>query len=177
MGVVVMLDWWWMMDWWVTLLMMIWREMTDTGMSDIYIGPYFRKVFMYLRKVFRDVTGVRDVLAHSARCLHRITWATSYVVKRIRCREKTRNDLDSFHLFHSAFWADVSVCSRVLLNYYHGEQAHLQILDSKHLCCRDLGSSWLGCPRFMFSSRSAQLVSHDHISSESLNENLLIRIS
>ena len=68
MGDMVMLDWWWMMDWWVTLLMMIWREMTDTGMSDIYIGPYFRKVFMYLRKVFRDVTGVRDVLAHSARC-------------------------------------------------------------------------------------------------------------
>ena len=28
-----------MLDWWVTLLMMIWREMTDTGMSDIYIGP------------------------------------------------------------------------------------------------------------------------------------------
>ena len=39
MGDMVMLDWWWMMDWWVTLLMMIWREMTDTGMSDIYIGP------------------------------------------------------------------------------------------------------------------------------------------
>ena len=34
-----MLDWRWMMNWWVTLLMMIWREMTDTGMSDIYIGP------------------------------------------------------------------------------------------------------------------------------------------
>ena len=28
-----------MLDWWVTLLMMIWRKMTDTGMSDIYIGP------------------------------------------------------------------------------------------------------------------------------------------
>ena len=28
-----------MLDWGVTLLMVIWREMTDTGMSDIYIGP------------------------------------------------------------------------------------------------------------------------------------------
>ena len=80
MGVVVMLDWWWMMDWCVMLLTMIRRKMTDTGMSDICIGPYFRKVFMYFRKVFRDVIGVRDVLTHSARCLHRITWATSYVV-------------------------------------------------------------------------------------------------
>ena len=68
MGDVVMLDWWWMMDWWVMLLTMIRRKMTDTGMSDICIGPYFRKVFMYFRKVFMDVTGVRDVLAHSARC-------------------------------------------------------------------------------------------------------------
>ena len=70
MGDVVMLDWWWMMDWWVMLCMMYRRKMTVKRMSDIKIGPYFRKVF-------RDVRGVRYVLTHVARCLHRITWATS----------------------------------------------------------------------------------------------------
>ena len=104
-----MLDWRWMMNWWVTLLMMIWREMTDTGMSDIYIGPYFRKVFMYLRKVFRDVTGVRDVLAHSARCLHRITWATSYVVGEFNVTKRVENIWILLPVSLFGIWADVSV--------------------------------------------------------------------
>ena len=50
--------------------MMYRRKMTVKRMSDIKIGPYFRKVF-------RDVRGVRYVLTHVARFLHRITWATS----------------------------------------------------------------------------------------------------